>query len=287
MRVEKFVSNGYDKVSNLILNKYPMMSYNQVMKLLRNKDIKINGVRIKEDVKLNVGDEVCFFVNELNFELEIVYQDDNVLVAFKKRGIETVSENKERDLLSVLETQTNQQLFAVHRLDMNTEGIVVFAKNLESKEQLDDAFKNRTIDKFYYALVYGVFSEKEKELVAYLKKDSNKSLVYVSDKQVSGYDKIVTKYKVVDEFFDSSLIEVELLTGKTHQIRAHMAHIGHFVIGDQKYGDSKINKILNKKYQCLCAYRLVFHFKQGLLSYLDGKEILLDKSKIDFCKNFK
>ena len=102
----------------------------------------------------------------------------------------------------------------------------------------------------------------------------------------AGFEKSKTAYKVVESCDDLTLVEVELLTGKTHQIRAHFAHIGHFIIGDEKYGDSVINKKYKNKYQNLCAYRVVFHFKEDdYLSYLDGKEIILDKSKIDFCQN--
>ena len=87
-----------------------------------------------------------------------------------------------------------------------------------------------------------------------------------------------------DEYENSSLVEVELITGKTHQIRAHFAHVGHFVVGDEKYGDSKINKLFHKKKQCLCSYKLVFNFEGGELCYLNGKSVELDKSKIDFVK---
>ena len=105
------------------------------------------------------------------------------------------------------------------------------------------------------------------------------------DKKTEGFEKIQTNFKVVGEFENSTLVEVELVTGKTHQIRAHFSHIGHFVVGDEKYGDSKVNKLFGRKNQCLCAYKIKFHFKEGALSYLDGKEIVLDKSKIDFCQN--
>ena len=124
-------------------------------------------------------------------------------------------------------------------------------------------------------------------MTAYLKKDADKSLVFVSDKNGVGFEKIQTNYKVVEEYENSTLVDVELITGKTHQIRAHFAHIGHFVIGDEKYGDSKINKLFHKKKQCLCSYKLTFNFETGLLSYLDRKDFELDKTKIDFVKNCK
>lgn len=285
MNVEKFYAVRQEKVSTAISKKYPSISYSLIQKLFRNKDIKINGLRVNKDTVVDVGDEICFFVkDDVIKKIEIIYEDDNLAIVFKRRGIETVSEDSE-DLLSLVAKQLNQQCFAVHRLDRNTEGLVIFAKNETAKKELDVAFKNRTIEKFYLTFVYGLFGKKQDNMIAYLKKDSAKSLVYISDKDQKGFEKIQTNYKVIHEFENASIVEVELVTGKTHQIRAHFSHIGHFVIGDEKYGDSNINKIFGKRYQCLCAYKIMFNFNGGELAYLNGKEIYLDKSKIDFCQN--
>ena len=286
MNVEMFKVTKKEKVSAAISKFYPTISYGLVRKLFRNKDVKVNGKRVSDDVIVNVGDEICFYIKEDVSEklLDVVFEDENIVVVFKPRNIETVSEN-DIDLKQKLELQIKTKCFAVHRLDRNTQGLVIFAKNEKAKEELDLAFKNRTIEKFYLALVYGLLSEKQKNMIAYLKKDSAKSMVFVSDECYSGYEKIQTNYKVLEEFDDKTLIEVELVTGKTHQIRAHFAHIGHFVVGDEKYGDSKINRLLKKKYQCLCAYKIIFNFNDGCLKYLNGKEICLEKNKIDFCQN--
>ena len=164
--------------------------------------------------------------------------------------------------------------------------MVIFAKNETAKKSLDNAFKARTIDKFYLALAFGNLEKQSDVMTAYLKKNADKSFVEISDNIKPGFEQIKTAYKVIDEREDLSLVEVELLTGKTHQIRAHFAHIGHFIIGDEKYGNSVINKKYKSKYQNLCAYRIIFHFSNDdNLSYLDGKEIVLQKSKIDFCQN--
>ncbi len=285
MIVEKFSVKKSDKISSLIQDRYSGFSYAAIQKLFRNKDIKVNGLRINKDIVASVGDEICFYVQSLpKKEFDVVYQDENIIVVFKPAAIETVSQDSD-DLEKQVSNQIGALCYAVHRLDRNTEGLVIFAKTLDAKNQLDDAFKKRTIDKFYVTLVYGLMKNKKDELVAYLKKDAKQSLVYVSDKQLNGFEKIQTNYKVLKEFEDSSLLEVELVTGKTHQIRAHLSYVGHFVIGDEKYGNSEINKIFKRKKQALCAYKIIFHFKSGVLSYLDGKEILLDKSKIDFCQN--
>lgn len=287
MNVEEFKVIKNQKLSSVILSNFPNFNFNYVQKLLKQKDVKVNGKRTSKDVEVFVDDVISVYVaDDKILKIETVFEDENIIVVFKRRKIETISETGELDLISVLEKQTGLKLFAVHRLDRNTEGLVIFAKNKAAKESLDNAFKNRTIDKFYLALTFGVFENEGEVLTAYLKKYPDKSIVEISDEPKVGFEQIKTAYKVVDKKEDLTLVEIELLTGKTHQIRAHLAHIGHFIIGDEKYGDSAINKKYKNKYQNLCAYRIVFHFdKNDYLSYLDGKEITLDKHKIDFCQN--
>lgn len=283
MRAEKYVIQKNQKLSLSLQDKFTI-SYNFVQKLLRSKDVKVNGNRVSKDLILNAGDEVLVFLPDDAFKPDVIFEDENVIVVFKKRQIETVSLSGENDLLSKVSDYLKMKCFAVHRLDRNTEGLVVFAKNLKSKECLDLAFKNRSLEKYYLALTYGFVQSGT--YTAYLRKDAKHSLVYISDDEKPNYDKIITKVNVLKSQGDMSLVEVELVTGKTHQIRAHLAHIGSFVVGDEKYGDSKINKELKKKFQCLCAHKLVFHFKKSeFLEYLNNKVIMLDKSKIDFCKN--
>ena len=285
MRVEEFKVQKSKKLFEIISSRLNL-SYNQIQKIFRNKDVKVNGKRVNADLQLLPGDEVVVYYREKQkLNLEIIYQDENLVVVFKKRNIETIAENGE-SLQTELSKQLNRECFAVHRLDRNTEGLVVFALNNESKNELDAAFKNRTIDKFYLALVFGNLRKKEDVLSAYLKKDAKKSLVYINDTLEKGYEKIITKYKVLKNENNLSLLEVKLVTGKTHQIRAHLAHIGHFIIGDEKYGDSKINKQYKKRYQCLCAYKLKFAFgTDSKLNYLNNTVIELEKEKIEFCQN--
>lgn len=282
MRVEKFECDKDINLNKFLCSKN--ISYNLVCKVIRAKDVKVNGKRIGQDIKLCAGDEVVVYLKDEQ-KFNIIFEDENIVVVFKPRCIETVSDLGE-DLLSKLKQQLNQNLFAVHRLDRNTEGLVVFAKNEYAKISLDKAFKNRTIEKFYLALVFGEIKKQEDTLVAYLKKDEQNSLVKISDNSQNGYEKIITKYKVLKVPENLSLVEVELVTGKTHQIRAHLSHIGHFVIGDEKYGDSRVNKKYKKHYQELCAYKIIFHFEDNdYLSYLNNKEIKLDFKQIDFCQN--
>ena len=282
MELKKITATKEKRLSKLI-EQNVSINFSKVQKIIREKNVKVNGKRTGEDILVCVGDVVEVYLPET--KLNVLYEDKDIIVVFKPRKIETINETGD-SLCDLVEKQKNEKVFAVHRLDRNTEGLVVFAKNLEAKNSLDDAFKNRTIHKYYLALVAGVPAIKQDNLVAYLKKDEANSLVSVSDKKEPGYEEIKTNYKVLKENENSSVLEVELLTGKTHQIRAHLAHIGYPIIGDEKYGNSKVNKAFSKRFQCLCAYKLVFDFgPQNYLAHLSSKIIEFDKNNIDFFKN--
>ena len=281
MELKKIICEKEKRLSKLI-EQNVSINFSKVQKLIREKNVKVNGKRTGDDVLVEAGSVVEIYLPET--KVNVVYEDQDVIVVFKPRKIETVTETGE-SLLTLVSKQKNSELFAVHRLDRNTEGLVVFAKNLNAKNALDEAFKNRTIHKFYLALVAGVPTSKEEKLVAYLKKDEQRSLVYITDKKQEGFDEIKTNYKVIKENENSSVLEVELLTGKTHQIRAHLAHIGFPIIGDEKYGNAKVNKAFSKRFQCLCAYKLIFDFSpENYLSHLSSKIIEIDKNNIDFYK---
>lgn len=279
MIAEKIVNAENQRLS-VLLEKHIGLTYSEIQKLLRNKDVKLNGKRVSSDKNITIGDIVEVYYNEK--KIKVLYEDENIIVVFKPRRLETVNELGV-DLRTKISKQINIEVFAVHRLDRNTEGLVIFAKNIDAKKALDDAIKNKDIKKYYLAKVVGVPETKEANLIAYLKKDENKSLVYISDLKQNGYDKIMTNYRVIVNLKDYSILEIELLTGKTHQIRAHLSHIGYPILGDEKYGNSKINKINCKKYQCLCAYKLIFKLKkESYLFYLNGLSVELDKKEISF-----
>lgn len=283
MVLKKLKCEKSQKLSKLISDELGL-GFNVIQKIIRNKDVKVDGKRVSKDIDVSIGALVEIFYNDK--PVKIVFENEDLLVAFKPRNIETVSEESNDDLLNKLMTGLSKELFAVHRLDRNTEGLVVFAKNKKAKDCLDEAIKNRKLEKFYLAKVVGVLKNKQEKLVAYLKKDEKKSQVFVSDNIQSGYEKIKTNYKVLSETSDFSILEVELVTGKTHQIRAHMAHFGHPILGDEKYGNSDVNKLYKKKFQCLCAYKLIFHFdEKDYLFYMNGTHVELSQNKIDFLKN--
>ena len=268
MRDFKCLKN--QKLSKLILSEYGAdITYSTVMKLIRNKDVKVNSKRVSKDVTVEIGDNVEVYYNGEEKAYAPVFNECGVLVFNKPPTI--TSEDFE-----ALLKKTFGDIKLCHRLDRNTSGLLVFASDNKAYEELLSAFKRRTIDKFYLAEVYGKLAVKKARLTAYLYKDEKNSQVKIYDNLVKGSQKIITEYEVVEERENTSLLSVKLITGKTHQIRAHLAHVGHFIVGDGKYGDVKINKALNIKRQKLTAYKLKFNFEKDSYLYpLNGVEVIL------------
>ena len=211
------------ELTKAIINELPFLSRFDVKKILENKDVKVNNQRIKENITLSCGDKVVVFYQEKEQKewFTLVYKDENVLIVNKKAGIEVVSET-ERDLLSVLRQEYDNAI-AVHRLDRNTEGLVVFALNNAAEKELLEAFKTRIgITKKYALLVEGRVDITKIKRTVYLKKVPTLSKVWISELKTSGYDPAVTEFDVIEYRGDKTLLEANLITGKTHQIRAHI-----------------------------------------------------------------
>ena len=287
-------------------------------KSIRTKKIKVNRTRAEIGQKLEVGDTVqCFLKDEffknksgsadelmrITPSLDIIYEDENIILVNKRPGISVhEDETGSRDtlivhLLAYLAksgeySPEDEQSFApalCNRIDRNTGGIVIAAKSAEALRVMNEKIKLREIDKFYLAAVHGHPTPESATITAYLLKDSKENIVRIYDKNPpKDAKRIITKYAVVAKSADTSLIEVELLTGRTHQIRAHMAHIGHPLVGDGKYGVNRADRARGYKYQALASYKLRFAFKTdaGILNYLKDKEFSIPKDKIYFTKEY-
>ena len=285
MTMNEFVVEGKGlKLSVAIRTRFPKMQYGTLQKLFRKGDVRLNGTKIFSDKFVNAGDIVRVFYEEERIRPKLLFEDKHVAVFYKPPKIATVGENSFEEDVRL----DYPSYIACHRLDTNTDGLVVFGKDAESAEAVKAAFKSHLIEKHYLTFVFGEVTQK-KRAVAYLKKDERLGVVRIYNEKTSGAAKIVTDYGPIAAYKDSTCLDVSIVTGKTHQIRAHLAHEGFPVIGDPKYGKNDVNRAFGKSYQMLTAYKLIFHTESGLLASLNGQEVTLDVRKMiaDFEKSQK
>lgn len=271
--MRKFTATKSGKLSKILFEYYSgELSFSRFKALLKNKEIKVDGKRVSKDISLIGGEKIEVYYDgdkSLLLEVKEIYVDENILVAYK-------SKNRTSEETYNAVKQKYSTAGFIHRLDRNTDGLMLFSLNETSEAELLKGFKERTFKKYYLAEIYGSFEKDDGTFTDYLLKDENKGLVKVFGKEVEGSEKIITSYKTLEKREETTLIEVELITGKTHQIRAHTAFKGHFVIGDGKYGNDEINRTLGVKSQRLTAYRIELYFeKSSPLYYLNGKEFKL------------
>ncbi|BCN30547.1 RluA family pseudouridine synthase [Anaeromicropila herbilytica] len=288
-----------DKLLVKYLNKAPKSF---IYKMLRKKNITLNGKKAEGSEKLELSDEIKLFlsdetidnfseliVTKVEHNLDIVYEDRNILIINKPAGM--LSQKAEANDVSLVEylisylLDTNQiqkeelQSFKPgisNRLDRNTSGIVVAGKSLIGLQTMAEIFKDRTIHKYYYCIVKGVITKKQM-IEGYLSKDEKTNKVSISEQDSEGANYIKTEYEPVKIGDNYTLLSVKLITGRTHQIRAHLQSIGHPIIGDTKYGNVSTNEFFRKNYklkhQLLHSYRIIFPELEGELSNLSGKEM--------------
>lgn len=277
MQKIEFRIKDQKKLSKAIIDELPFLSNFEIRKLLANKDVKVNNIRTNIDKTLNSDDQVVVYYQgrESKAWYTTVYEDDNILIVNKRAGIEIVSET-DRDLSSILKKKYSN-IKPVHRIDRNTEGLVIFALNGTAESILLDAFKTRKgITKKYALLVHGRVDITKIKRTVYLKKMPNLSKVWISEVKTSSYEPIITEFEIVQYFGENTLLTANLITGKTHQIRAHIAYYGYPIVGDNKYGKD------DEKQLHLTANYLSFHFPKGSkLEYLNGKNFEIIPSWIE------
>ncbi len=294
-------NDANQRLDKFITKVCPTLPQGLMYKYIRTKRIKVNGKRGEISTRLTVGDVVDAYINDEFFvevapkydflsspaRLNIVYEDQNILLVDKEQGLLVhPDKNEYRDTLigRIQHYLYNKGEYKpdeehsfkpslANRIDRNTGGIVIAAKNAEALRILCDKIKDREIDKRYLAVIHGVPKQKSRLLEGYLEKNEDKNKVYLSGKKTDNNLTIKTKYTTLASKNGLSLIEVELITGRTHQIRAHMASIGHALLGDGKYGKLQNDKKMGFDKQALYSYKLTFDFTTdgGILQYLDGK----------------
>lgn len=295
-RFDKFITKAMPSLPKALMYKF-----------IRTKHIKLNGKRAEINVKLNVGDVITAYISDEFFapvtpkydflsasdKINIVYEDENILLADKPQGL--LSHPDENEYNDTLITRIQKYLYLkgeykpdeensfkpslANRIDRNTGGIVIAAKNAESLRILCDKIKSREIDKRYLTIVHGVPKEKEALLQGFLQKNEEKNKVFLQNKKTDENLSVKTYYKTIKSKNNLSLLEIELLTGRTHQIRAHLSSIGHPLLGDGKYGKLKEDKKLGFNKQALYSYKLTFTFESdaGILNYLNNKTFTVKK----------
>ncbi|MBQ5613002.1 MAG: RluA family pseudouridine synthase [Clostridia bacterium] len=306
-RLDKFLSKAVKGLPMSLLYKY-----------IRTKKIKVNRARTQQSYMLCEGDEIQLFIREEFFaspetdqsalfrirpKLNILYEDEQILLLNKRPGVLVHEDTAAAENTLIMHVKAYlaqkgeydpeaEQSFApalCNRIDRNTGGIVIAAKTAEALRIMNEKIRNDELRKFYLCAVHGCPKPRRATLTGWLKKNSDDNLVEISDVRKPGFKEIITKYRVLSEREDKSLLEVELVTGRTHQIRAHLAHVGHPLVGDGKYGVNRNDREKGYKHQALYAFRLEFAFREdsGALQYLNGRRFELDRREIWFLSEFE
>ena len=302
------------RLDRFLAKAVPLLPASLAQKYIRIKRIKCNGTRAERDTRLKQGDVLQLYINDEFFDeprednayltvaapkLNIVYEDAHILLVDKRPGLavhphdgaeygRTLIDHIQAYLYQKREwnprTENSFTPALCNRIDRNTGGIVIAAKTAEALRVMNQKIKDREMDKRYLAIVEGIPKPKQGSLKGYLFKDAKKNRVFVTDTPQTGSKSCQTNYQVLASNQGLSLVECELITGRTHQIRAQFAHAGHPLLGDGKYG--KLDKWFDRNYQALYSYKLTFRFTTdaGELAYLNGRSFRVND--VDFVRAY-
>ncbi len=302
------------RLDRFLAKAVPLLPASLAQKYIRIKRIKCNGARAARDTRLKAGDVLQLYINDEFFDtpradnayltvsapkLNLVYEDENILLVDKRPGLAVHPHDGAeygRTLIDHIQAYLYQKRewnprmensftpALCNRIDRNTGGIVIAAKTAEALRVMNQKIKDREIDKRYLAIVEGTPKPREGCLKGYLFKDAKKNRVYVTDSPQPGAKTCQTNYRVLASSQGLSLVECELLTGRTHQIRAQFAHAGCPLLGDGKYG--KLDKRFDRDYQALYSYKLQFQFTTpaGCLDSLNGRTFQV--KRVDFVETY-
>ncbi len=306
--MEKIIINFNDenkRIDNFLCKYYSQLTKTMVFKLIRTNKVKVNNKKVKFNYRLQLHDEITIYYNfdkvqedndsELWFlssktKLDIIYEDENIVLINKPISLPSQPDSQNKDSVqkaylkymfdSKQYDPSKENTFVpsiCNRLDTNTAGIIIAAKNASTLNQINELLKNHDIIKKYQCLVIGDIQPSSATLTAYHYKDAAKNLVYISKDPKPGYKEMITKYKKLDFNGKYSLLDVELVTGRTHQIRAHFNFIGYPLVGETKYKSKHTNADTRFKQQALVSYYLKFVIKdqKSHLYYLNNKEFKL------------
>ena len=302
------------RLDRFLAKAVPLLPASLAQKYIRIKRIKCNGKRVERDTRLQTGDVLQLYINDEIFDkprednayltvanprLNIVYEDEHILLVDKRPGLavhphdgaeygRTLIDHIQSYLYQKREWRPREENAFTpalcNRIDRNTGGIVIAAKTAEALRVMNQKIKDREIDKRYLAIVEGTPKPRDGSLTGYLFKDAQKNRVFVTDTPQPGSKTCQTNYRTIASAGGLSLVECELITGRTHQIRAQFAHVGHPLLGDGKYG--KLDKRYDRNYQALYSYKLSFTFTTdaGALNSLNGKSFQVEK--VDFVEEY-
>ena len=273
--IKKEFINKNQCTLELALNENLGLDFILIKKIIRKGDVKVNNKRIKQNVLLQQNDKIVCYIPEPI--IDVIYSDENLLIVNKPKKIETISEESDIDLTKIL-LKKYPTCSPCHRLDFNTSGLCVFSLNEMAEKEILSAFKEGKVVKKYLAIISGNVKKHEVFEDFLIKKPKLSQVQICSSMQTSAV-RVKTEYNLVEKINDElSLVEVILHTGKTHQIRAHLAFNKLPVLGDRKYGNREMNEKYKKHSQCLASYSLKFDFSHSsLLQYVSNKEFVLTK----------